>query len=173
MKASNPEAEDLRILGLPENAGWREAQAAYRRLAMELHPDVRAAAGTSDDPVSSERFREINAAYERLRRQHLESRLHSRELLDRISDDPNAGALPIEELELRLRYSSSPQLRAAAALLLGRRPGARSRSALKAACRDADPQVRAAASEALREVGTTWERLWYPGRARLLAGLRR
>jgi len=45
------------VLGVDRDASQREIQAAYRRLARGLHPDVNA------DPSAEERFREVTEAY--------------------------------------------------------------------------------------------------------------
>lgn len=47
------------VLGVPSDATAAEITAAYRRLARELHPDVR-----PDDPEATERFKEVSAAYD-------------------------------------------------------------------------------------------------------------
>lgn len=47
-------------LGLARDSGPAEWKRAYRRLAMRWHPD------RNDDPQATERFKEINAAYEQL-----------------------------------------------------------------------------------------------------------
>jgi DnaJ-class molecular chaperone len=53
-------ADDLyRVLGVAKGARDDEIRRAYRRLAKELHPDVR-----PDDPAASERFKLITAAYD-------------------------------------------------------------------------------------------------------------
>ncbi len=146
--------EELTLLGLRRNADWQEIQSAYRRLALSLHPDMQQ---TGAGAERAEDFRRITEAYEILRRRHLEARLRSRDHLDQIRSHEAASALSLEELELRIRHSSSPQLRAASALLLGERPGARSREILLIASRDADEQVRTAAIESLKKVGTKWD----------------
>jgi molecular chaperone DnaJ len=45
------------VLGVPRNAGDREIRAAFRKLALEHHPD------RSKEPDAEERFKEIAAAY--------------------------------------------------------------------------------------------------------------
>jgi len=53
-------ARDLyAVLGVNRNAGAEEIRGAYKRLALEHHPDRNAG-----DPTAAERFREINAAYQ-------------------------------------------------------------------------------------------------------------
>jgi DnaJ-class molecular chaperone len=45
-------------LGVPKSASADDVRKAYRKLAKELHPDVR-----PNDPVSEERFKRITAAF--------------------------------------------------------------------------------------------------------------
>jgi len=53
-------SEDLyAVLGVTKGAQDDEIRRAYRRLAKELHPDVR-----PDDPAASERFKLVTAAYD-------------------------------------------------------------------------------------------------------------
>lgn len=52
--------EACEILGVTPDAGPTEWKRAYRRLAMRWHPD------RNDHPEATERFKQINAAYERL-----------------------------------------------------------------------------------------------------------
>jgi hypothetical protein len=52
-----PKADDLRMLGLSWPCSREEIKAAYRRLALQTHPD---------QGGSTEAFRRINEAYERL-----------------------------------------------------------------------------------------------------------
>ncbi|MFN3743102.1 MAG: DnaJ C-terminal domain-containing protein [Hyphomicrobiaceae bacterium] len=47
------------VLGVPKGARDDEIRRAYRRLAKELHPDVR-----PDDPAASDRFKRVTAAYD-------------------------------------------------------------------------------------------------------------
>lgn len=53
-------ADPRQILGVATDAGPAEWKKAYRRLAMRWHPD------RNTDPRATERFKEINAAYEAL-----------------------------------------------------------------------------------------------------------
>ena len=154
MSTQTKPRDELTLLGLKKNADWQEIQSAYRRLALSLHPDVQA---EGDATERAEDFRRITEAYETLRRRHLDARLRSRDHLDQIRSHEAALELPLEELELRIRHSSSPQLRAASALLLGEHPGKRSREILLIASGDADGQVRTAAIESLSKVGTKWD----------------
>jgi len=54
--------EALKTLGLPRRARADEVRVAYVELARKLHPDV--------NPDGAERFRQVAAAYELLRRYH-------------------------------------------------------------------------------------------------------
>lgn len=47
-----------RILGLDKNAGQDQIKAAYRKLALQHHPDK-----NKEDPTAGERMKEINEAY--------------------------------------------------------------------------------------------------------------
>ena len=53
-------ASPRQILGVGPKADAREAKRAYRRLAMQWHPD------RNDDPTATARFQEIQSAYRRL-----------------------------------------------------------------------------------------------------------
>ena len=48
-----------KILGISKKATTREIKKAYRKLAMEYHPDK-----NPDDPTAEEKFKDIGAAYE-------------------------------------------------------------------------------------------------------------
>lgn len=58
------------VLGIDRNSSKEDIKKAYRKLAMEFHPD------RNKDPGAEERFKEISAAYEALSRQ------------DKITEDP-------------------------------------------------------------------------------------
>ena len=136
MKDADPWSQDLRRLGLPSRATWKQIESRYQRLALSLHPDV------NRTRAAAERFRRVAAAYQRL------STLRTERWVD-AEKDPKARSLPPEELALRLRYSSSAPVRAASALLLGRTEGKETSQVLLAALRDPDGQVREASLEAL------------------------
>jgi len=50
--------DPYKLLNISKSATEDEIRKAYRKLAKELHPDVK-----PDDPVAAERFKEISAAY--------------------------------------------------------------------------------------------------------------
>src|SRR3954464_12622451 len=56
------------VLGVPLGASWQEVSQAYRRLALMHHPDRVAGMGLGTRGYSEERMKEINAAYDELRR---------------------------------------------------------------------------------------------------------
>ena len=49
------------ILGVEKNATFEEIKSAYRKMALEIHPDQ-----NPNDPEAAEKFRELNEAYEQL-----------------------------------------------------------------------------------------------------------
>ena len=56
------------VLGVPFGASWQEVSQAYRRLALMHHPDRVAGMGLEARRYSEEWMKEINAAYDELRR---------------------------------------------------------------------------------------------------------
>jgi molecular chaperone DnaJ len=70
------------ILGLSRNADDREIRSAYRRLALQNHPDT-----NRDNPLAEERFKEITQAYEIL--SHRDKRVQYD-----LGLDPLAGGAP-------------------------------------------------------------------------------
>lgn len=63
----NPSPQDpYIILGLPPGATGKQIKKAYRRLAMKFHPDR-----NQDDPEAEKKFKQLQWAYERLRKHNL------------------------------------------------------------------------------------------------------
>ena len=56
------------VLGVPLGALGREVSQAHRKLALMHHPDKMASMGPEAEEYSEERMKEINAAYDELRR---------------------------------------------------------------------------------------------------------
>lgn len=56
------------VLGVPLGAFCHEVSQAHRKLALEHHPDRVAGMGPGAREYSEERMKEINAAYDELRR---------------------------------------------------------------------------------------------------------
>ena len=56
------------VLGVPLGASWQEISQAYRKLALMRHPDKVAGMGLEAREYSEKRMKEINAAYDELRR---------------------------------------------------------------------------------------------------------
>ena len=158
MTADGRQNEHLRELGLQAGAGWETIQSRYRQLVLAHHPDLH-----PGDASCAERFRKIAAAYEALNLLRRERSAASPEGLERMRADPRLRALSAEELGLRLRYSSSPWVRAAAAGLMGESAG--SRGLLRTALKDPEPLVRSSALEALSRAGKPGDLLgilWSP-----------
>ena len=67
--ASEPLAEEYRILGVKRNAGESEIRRAYRKKAGEYHPDKIAAKGLPKEftDFANGKFQEIQKAWERIR----------------------------------------------------------------------------------------------------------
>jgi len=63
---SNSQERHLATLGLGPDAGSEEIKGAYRRLAMEFHPDRRPDVSPEDRKALDTRFLEIQAAYHAL-----------------------------------------------------------------------------------------------------------
>lgn len=91
-------AENLyRILGLKDFADLDQVKAAYRQLALKVHPD------RSPDPAATDRFIEVNKAYEVLsdpkRKRDYDAALKLRAQIDEKKTEPIRGAKvgPISE----------------------------------------------------------------------------
>jgi len=74
--------EAYKILGLPAGAGFHEVKKKYRKLMMQVHPDVNGYAGQqmtcyANHPYSEENYaynaQEINTAYSTLKEKHFTS----------------------------------------------------------------------------------------------------
>ena len=162
MKSADAWIENLRVLGFPENVSWERIQAKYRQLVLAYHPDL------NPSKNAAERFRQIAATYEALtalRRERLE--FSPVDLSQMYEDDPKVRTLSLEELGMRLHYSSSVNVRAAAACLLGLSRGKKSRQMLLQTSRETDDTVRQVVLESLGKVGQPGDLL------RLLPSLKR
>lgn len=63
-----PEADPYAVLGMAEDASMAEIDAAYRRKMSDYHPDKVANAAAEIKALAETRAREINAAYEAIRK---------------------------------------------------------------------------------------------------------
>jgi hypothetical protein len=153
MKTRDEWKQCVQELGLPADVDWELIQARYRQLVLAFHPDVNPA------PAAAERFRRIAAAYERLNTLQHKKRYSCPEELARMCDDPKIRQLPPSELGMRLRYSSSANVRAAAACVLGSMGTTEARRLLVSARQDADMTVRRLVVESLGKTGGLGELL--------------
>ena len=64
------EEKHYAILGLAPGADFAEIKAAYRKLSMQYHPDKVGHLGDEFKKVAEEKMKEINNAYEYLKRKH-------------------------------------------------------------------------------------------------------
>lgn len=64
MKRQSP----YEVLGIREDASWREIAAAYRQKAQQYHPDKMAGLASEFQELAEERMKEVNAAYSALKR---------------------------------------------------------------------------------------------------------
>jgi len=67
---SGPETQARKVLGVDERASSDEITAAYRRLAQLYHPDKVAGLAPEFQIIAETRMKELNAAYELLKRRH-------------------------------------------------------------------------------------------------------
>lgn len=65
---SQPKSDPYKILGIDQSASDEEVKKAYRRLAMKYHPDKVESLGEEVKRNSEAQFRQINEAYEQIRK---------------------------------------------------------------------------------------------------------
>ncbi|MCG2747512.1 MAG: DnaJ domain-containing protein [Desulfobulbaceae bacterium] len=66
--AVNQEQQYYEVLGLQADATFEEIKKAYRKLSMKYHPDKVAHLGEEFRGVAEEKMKEINAAYQYLKK---------------------------------------------------------------------------------------------------------
>lgn len=138
----------LGVLGLGHDAGIEEIQAAYRKLVFTYHPD------RNRRPGASRRFREIVEAYGALMEEIQVKRIREGDcVIERVRSDPAIGTMSLAELAQRMRYSSSPLVRASAAAAAGLSRDEDSRRLLLDALGDEDECVVNVALKMLSERG--------------------
>lgn len=94
-----------RILDVPRNASIDEIRTAYRRKALEFHPDL------NSEPNAEQRFQEINAAYEKLtQRRRMSARGQSSVAYD---DEDDTKRKVSEEIERRKQERAEQEKREA------------------------------------------------------------
>lgn len=65
---SQPKSDPYKVLGIDQSASDDEVKKAYRRLAMKYHPDKVESLGEEVKRNSEAQFRQINEAYEQIRK---------------------------------------------------------------------------------------------------------
>jgi hypothetical protein len=136
----------FRVLGLKPGAGFKEIQAAYRRLVLRYHPDVNHTAGAPG------RFREIVEAYGTiLDFVRARAAVSDNELYASVKRDPVVKNMKFEELETRFKYSSSPRLRTSVLIAMEMYRGERTKKLLFEALRDENENVRLTALKILEK----------------------
>jgi HEAT repeat protein len=144
MVESRTKARYLSVLGLPEEAGFRDVQAAFRRLVLKYHPDV------NRGKNAAFLFRDIIEAYNGLLDILMKVETKSGERISTgIRKDPLIRGMRLEELEERVRYSTSPQVRRSAVMAIGMHGGVEAKKILLRAIKDPDPDVQSTALAAL------------------------
>jgi curved DNA-binding protein CbpA len=147
MKCHDEWCRCVNELGLPPDASWGQIQARYRQLVLAFHPDV------NPSQSAAEHFRRVASAYESLHDLWRKRRYQSVEDLSEMRNDPKIRRLSPAELGLRLRFSSSANVRAAAACLLGLVDTKEARHYLLSTRKDPDDTVRCVAVEAIGKKG--------------------
>ncbi len=66
---SRPSTDYYRVLGLTSSASDEEVRKTYRKLAMKWHPDRFSTSSAAEQEAASEKFKEINEAYEAISKQ--------------------------------------------------------------------------------------------------------
>lgn len=61
---------DYEVLGLNKNASWDEIKRAYKKLAIQHHPDKVAHLGDEHVQAAKDKFQKIQQSYERLKKVH-------------------------------------------------------------------------------------------------------
>jgi DnaJ like chaperone protein len=69
-KAKPSRSIDYEILGLKKDASWDDIKRAYKKLAIQHHPDKVAHLGEEHVEAAKDKFQKIQQAYERLKKVH-------------------------------------------------------------------------------------------------------
>lgn len=134
----------IRVLGLHDDADFNEIQNAYRKLVLKFHPDLNRMMN------APKRFREIVEAYGTIiELNRSKTAVSGEKLYMKVKEDPIIRGMGLEELENRLRYSSSPKLRAGVLVALSVQGGDRAKRLLFEALRDIDENVKITALQML------------------------
>ncbi len=147
MKKKDEFGHYFEVLGLSPGAVLIDIQNAYRKLVLKYHPDV------NHEITAPERFREVVAAYSALI-ERWQARLEttSEELFEKVKEDPVIKEMTFEELEKRLKYSSSSLMRVGALIALGAQDGEKAKRLIFDYLKDKDEGVRLAALKVLGKI---------------------
>ena len=147
MKKKDEFEHYIEVLEVSPEADLLDIQNAYRKLVLKYHPDL------NHEITAAERFREVVTAYTALiERWRTRSAITCDKMFEKVQEDPVIKGMTFEELENRLKYSSSPRMRVGALIALGMQGGKKAKRLIFDYLKDKDEGVRLAALNVLGKI---------------------